>query len=527
MIAYAGTSPLTRMIARRDRVRIAVWVLAIVLMVVVSAASTIGLYPTQADLDKAAEASRDNPAALAFNGPDVALDTIGGQVAFQVGAIGLTFVGLMSLLMMSRLTRGEEDSGRLELVRAMPVGRHAPIAAAVWVVGAMNVAVGALVAISLITLELPTMGSLILGASFTALGLFFIGVTLVAAQVTENPRVVSGISGAVLGLSFLVRAIGDVGDGTLSWFSPIGLAQKSRPYGGDVWWPLLLCVAFATGLAAIGASLASRRDFGAGLIAPRAAPASGAPTLGSPHGLAVRLQRGVVWWWAVGVFLAGVAYGSIADSIEDFIADSEALEDIVARVGAATVVDAYLATTLLILALIGAGCGLQAVQRLRSEESERRAEPVLSTRTSRWRWAGSHLAVAYGGTALVLAAGGFGAGLIYGLIIGDLGQVGRLLAAALAYTPAAWVMIAIGVALFGLAPRWTMLAWAPLSACFVIGLLGDLLGLPQWLEDLSPFERTPSVPAVDLALGPLVVMTIIGVGVTWLGLVGLQRRDIG
>jgi ABC-2 type transport system permease protein len=290
---------------------------------------------------------------------------------------------------------------------------------------------------------------------------------------------------------------------------------------------LFLCVALAVGLAAIGAALASRRDFGAGLIAPRAGPASGAPSLGTPLGLAVRLQRGVVWWWAVGVFLAGVAYGSIAESIEDFIADSEALEDIVARVGAATVVDAYLATTLLILALLAAGCGLQAVQRLRSEESERRAEPVLSTRTSRWRWAGSHLAVAYGGTVLVLAAGGFGAGLIYGLIIGDLGQVGRLLAAALAYTPAAWVMIAIGVALFGFAPRWTMLAWAPLSVCFVIGLLGDLLGLPRWLEDLSPFERTPSVPAVDLALGPLIVMTVVGIGVTWLGLAGFQRRDIG
>ncbi len=135
--------------------------------------------------------------------------------------------------------------------------------------------------------------------------------------------------------------------------------------------------------------------------------------------------------------------------------------------------------------------------------------------------------MAYGGTLLVLAAGGFGAGLVYGLIIGDLGQIGRLLAAALAYAPAAWLITAIGVALFGLAPRWTMLAWAPLSLCFVIGLLGDLLGLPQWLEDLSPFERTPSVPAVDLTLVPLAVMTLIGAGVTWLGLVGLQRRDVG
>ncbi len=301
----------------------------------------------------------------------------------------------------------------------MPVGRGAPIAAAVWVVAAMNIAVGALTAASLIVLDLPTMGSLVLGASFTALGFFFVGVTLVAAQITETPASSVGIAGGVLGLSFVLRAIGDVGDGTLSWFSPIGIAEKSRPYGGDVWWPLLLLVALAAGLAVVAAWLAARRTSAPDSSRPRPGPATASPAMGSPIGLAVRLQRGIVWWWGVAVFLAGVAYGSIADSIEDFIADSEALEDIVARVGADSVVDAYLATTMLILALIAAGCGLQAVQRLRSEESDRRAEPVLATGTSRWRWAGSHLAVAFGGTALVLAAGGLGAGLIYGLVVGD------------------------------------------------------------------------------------------------------------
>ena len=199
----------------------------------------------------------------------------------------------------------------------------------------------------------------------------------------------------------------------------------------------------------------------------------------------MRLQRGIVWWWAVGLFAAGVAYGSIADSIEDFIADSEALEDIVAQVGADTVVDAYLATSLVILALIGPDAVCRPCNGCGPRRASSRGEPVLSTRTSRWRWAGSHLAVAFGGTALVLAAGGLGTGLVYGLIIGDLGQVGRLLGAALAYVPAAWVLMAIAVALFGLTPRWTMLAWAPLSLCFVIGMLGDVLDLPQWVESTS------------------------------------------
>jgi polyether ionophore transport system permease protein len=136
--SFTGTADLTRFALRRDRVRIAVWVIAIVVLVIITAASTKSLFPTQADLDQAAAASQDNPAALAFNGPAVALNTMGGQIAFQVGAVGLTVVGLMSLLMVGRLTRGEEESGRLELIRSMAVGRHAPLAAAVIVVGAWS-----------------------------------------------------------------------------------------------------------------------------------------------------------------------------------------------------------------------------------------------------------------------------------------------------------------------------------------------------------------------------------------------------
>ena len=51
---FVGTAPLTRFALRRDRVRIVVWIAAIVLLVVTTVQSIKGLYPTQLDLDKAA-----------------------------------------------------------------------------------------------------------------------------------------------------------------------------------------------------------------------------------------------------------------------------------------------------------------------------------------------------------------------------------------------------------------------------------------------------------------------------------------
>ena len=154
-------------------------------------------------------------------------------MAFQTGAIGIVVVALMNLLMIGRLTRGEEEAGRLELLRSLPVGRHAASSAAILTVAGMDVIVGVLATLTLLTQGLPTMGSLVFGLSFLLSGLLFAGVAMVAAQVSENTRVVYGIAGAVLGAAFVLRAVGDIGDGTVSWFSPIGWAQKARPFAAS------------------------------------------------------------------------------------------------------------------------------------------------------------------------------------------------------------------------------------------------------------------------------------------------------
>ena len=498
------------------------------MLVLVTAGSTIGLYPTQASLDEAAAAARDNPAALAFNGPDVALDTIGGQVAFQVGAVGLTFVGLMSLLLVVRLTRSEEDSGRLELVRAMPVGRHASLAAALVVVGGADLLVGVLVSVVLLLSDLPVAGSIVLGASFTAAGLVFAGVAALTAQVTENPRVASGLAGAVLGASFLVRAVGDAGSGALSWASPIGWAQKARPYGGDVAsWPLGLCLVVAAVLGLAARWLEARRDFAAGLVPPRPGPARAAPGLRSPLALAFRLQRGAVVWWTVSVVAMAVAWGSLANSIEEFTKDNQSLQDVLARSGSASVTDGYLSTTLLFSALIAGGAALQIVTRLRTEETEHRGDTVLATPVTRSGWAGGHLAAAFTGSGLAVVAGGLGLGATYGLVIGDAGQVPRLVGASLVYLPPVWLLAGLAVALLGAAPRWVAAAWGVWAACLVLGLFGTLIEVPEAVRDLSPFEAVPSLPAESMHLVPVVLVAAVTVALVATGLTTLRRRDLG
>ena len=525
MTGLAGTSALVRAHVHRDRVRIAVWVLSIVGLVAAATSSVKALYPTPADLDAAARAAQSSAVAKVFKGPAQALDTIGGQVAFQIVVFGIVAVGLMTLLMVVRLTRAEEESGRLELIRALPVGRRAPLAAALLVVGAMDVGVGVLVTLTLLAYALPTGGSIVIGVSFVVVGFVFASIAAVTAQLTENARVASGLAGAALALSFLLRAIGDVGNGTLSWLSPIGWAHKARPYAGEQWWPLLLAVGLSAALVMVAVRLLDHRDLDAGLIAPRAGPATASPSLSTVGGLALRLQRGGVLWWGLGVLVLGVGYGSVTGSIEDFVSGNQTIQDVIAR-GTGSLVDSFLATALLILALVTAGFAVQAVGRLRTEEASGRAEVLLATATSRRRWAGSHLAVAFGGTAVVLAAGGIGLGLLASVTTSDMSQLPRVAVAALAYVPPVWILAAIAVALFGLAPQWTALAWAPLAMCVVIGMFGSLLDLPSVVLHLSPFEWTPSVPAAGWDGLPIVVLTAIGAGVAVIGLASFDRRDL-
>ena len=99
--------------------------------------------------------------------------------------------------------------------------------------------------------------------------------------------------------------------------------------------------------------------------------------------------------------------------------------------------------------------------------------------------------------------------------------------AALACWPAVMVLVGVAVALFGWLPRLAIpLTWGVLAAMWFIVILGDALHLPGWLLDVLPFPATPYQPFEPLTWTPLVVMTLIAVGLTWTGIDRFARRDV-
>lgn len=521
-----GTGRLIAISLRRERVRLTIWAGAIIAMVWVSALSVKGLFATQAKLDAAAIASA-NPAIVAFNGPAYALDTIGGQIAFQIGAPGLTIVGLMTLLIVVRLTRGEEEPGRLELVRSLPVGRRAPLVAAAAIGLGLSLATAVGSAAALLANGQAFAGSVAFGLEVGAVGGFFVGVALVAAQVTENARLASGLAGAVLATSFIIRAIGDMRGNWLSWLSPIGWAQQLSAFAAERWWTLTLDLVAIAALAATALALLDRRDLGSGLISPRPGPTEARATLRSPTALAFRLQRGAILGWSTGIAAAGATYGLITNAVAGFVRDNPEMADFLTSANGASLIDSYLATSTHVTALIATTAAVQSVLRLRSEETSMRAEPVLATAVSRAEWARAHVSAAVVTAVCVLAALGLGLGLSAAAVSGHWSIVGEVLVASFIHLPAMVLAIGFTLALCGRLPKFAMASWALVAIGLVVALFGPVLRLPHWAFDLSPFEHVPLAPAQSVRALPLVILLLVGAILTATGIDGYRRRDIG
>ncbi len=530
MSGLVGTGMLVRLALRRDRITLPVWVAVFVATAASSAAATIGLYPTVESRVRAAAGLNGSPALVALYGRVYDPTSLGAIAMLKLSGFGGVLVALLAVLTVVRHTRADEETGRRELLAGNVVGRLAPLAAALIVALVANLTLGLGTGIALAGAGLPVPGSFAFGLAWAGVGVVFAAVAAVAAQLTTGARGARGLAVGVIGVVYVLRAVGDTASGSaslLTWGSPIGWGQQVRPYAGDRWWVLLVTTGFALGVVAVAVTLVRARDVGAGMIPDRPGRASATSRLASPVALAWRLHRGVLLAWTAGMLITGPVLGSIVSNLGDFFDSPAAREMIVKLGGEKGLVDAFVAAEMGMVGIIVSAYGVSAVLRMRSEETGRRAEAVLAGATTRARWAGGHVGVVLVGSTLLMVIFGIGVGLAQAAQVGDAGEVGRALGAALVQLPAIWVPIGLTVAAFGLAPRLAGAGWMVLVGFLLLGELGPLLGLDQWLMNLSPYTHVPRLPGADWAAAPLVALAATAGVLTAIGLAAFARRDIG
>lgn len=530
MNAFTGTGAMVRLALRRDRVALPVWLAIFVMIAVASASATVGLYPDEASRVKAANTVNLATSLVALYGRIYDTSSIGALAIFKLTGTLAIFVAVLAILTVVRHTRAEEETGRGELVGATVVGRLAPLAAALAVTIGASVALGVLTALGMVAAGLPAGGSWAFGLAWTGIGLSFAAIGAVAAQLTSSARAASGLAIAFLGLSYVVRAVGDTagagGPRWATWLSPFGWSQQIHAYAGNRWWVALVIVGFTAVVVTVAGGLMASRDAGGGVLPVRLGPPRAAASLCGSPSLAWRLQRGSLIGWSAGFALLGLFFGSITSSVSGFMDSPQAREVFLKLGGEKGLTEAYLAATLSLVGVIASAYGVQAAMRLRSEEAQQRVEPLLATGTTRISWVLSHTVVALLGTTVLMLVHGAAIGLAYGVQVKDGSQIGRMILAALAQVPAAWVLVGLVVCVFGVAPRLAIAGWVAYVLFIVLGEVGPLMQLDQWVMNLSPYAHVPRLPGGPVEALPLVVL----VGVTGLlialGLVAFRRRDV-
>lgn len=528
--SLVGTGTLIRLILRRDRISLLIWVIGFALLVIGVASSVPVTYHTALARQAVEVETAGNPTELILLGP-VFNSSIGGILAWRVRGWGAIGIGLAGLLTIIRHTRVEEESGRRELLGSTVVGRNASLTAALLVTFGASLVLAALTAGGLIGLGLPAAGSIALGLSIAAYGWIFAAIAAVFAQVTQSAGVARGWVGSLLALLYLLRAVGDTGGPSwVSWISPFGWVESVRPYAHERWWPFAFVLGLVLVLIVAAYALAARRDMGAGLLQERLGPAKASSGLRSPLALAWRLHRGTLLAWTIGAAGFGVALGGVAQSASNQINASSQLHTLIARMGGnGSPVDGFFALLIYLLAQVVAGYAISATLRLRSEEVAMRTDPVLTLPVSRTRWASSHLIIVAIGPAVVLAVLGLSMGLIYGLSIGNVGNaLPSLLAATMVRLPAIWVLAGIAAALYGLLPRFAASAsWVVLAVLLLLELAAELQLVSSSMLNISPFAVTPGLPVAAWTVAPLIWLVGIAAVLTGIGLVSFRHRDVG
>ena len=506
---WTGVGRLLRLALRRDRIRLGVWI-SILTLTMVYAPNAIKLaYPEEAQ-----RLARVNllktPAGMMLGGPMFGgkETDLGAMMANELMLTLIVAASIMSILTVIRHTRAEEESGAAELVLSSVVGRYARTTAALILVGGVNAILAVTMTVAMSSTEFAVADTAGMCLGVTGVSMVFGAVAAVTAQLWRQARTATGAAMAVLALAALVRGIGDVinnSGSALSWFSPIAWAQQMRPFVELRWWPLALLGLLTLGLIALAVVLESRRQYDDGTI-PSTGERPNAHPLKSVFGLHLTLQRGQIVGWSIGLFLSGLAFGSMTKSLLDAAEENELL----ARVLEAQGTDGVYTTMAQFLAAATTAYVVAAVLRVYGDEESGLGEAVLAGSVSRWRWLLSAVAAALLGSTVLMFFAGLGNGLGAGITLGEPHTVWRLTLAGLAFVPA--MAVIAGVAALAVALRHPWIGWLAVTFVITSLYLGALLRLPKWLIDASPVGRTTA--PTDFPLTAMAVMAVVAVALT-------------
>jgi ABC-2 type transport system permease protein len=508
------------------------WLVVLVLVSSLSALVVVQYRYTFSDPAQIAslEVLAHNPAIRVLFGVPLALDSAGGFTVWRTGTFAAVMVAAWGLLVATRITRGEEQSGRWALLLTSKYRLLSVVVQHLAVLLGTQMIMGSALAVALIVAGAGTRGALIYGAGIAVVGALFVAVGTWCAQLVDDRRIASGIATAFLGVGLLMRMVADGAEqlSWLAWLTPFGLLAEAEPYAANRLLPLVVMAVMVVAAAGLTVVAAAHRDVGSGLIAGRTTRPGRFRLLRSVPGFAMRRTLPSAFGWAAGLGAYFMLIGLLARSLTDFLVANPRFAELAAQAGfdGLTTVQGYAAA---LFALLAVPLGVFAASRLSvdaADEVQGRLAAVFSRPLSRSRWSLVHLAVLV--VFLVALAAAAAVATVAGTaLVGANLQMSEALAGTLNVVPVAALCLGAAQLAMGWMPRAVLAVGAtPAAGGFLLTVLAQTFGWPDWLGQLSPFAHLAAVPATSPNWTSAAGMMGIAAVFAGFGIAGFVRRDL-
>ena len=475
------------------------------------------------------QAMAGNPIEKIFLGQAAVLDDPGGFAVWRTGTAVLVLASVWIMLATTRITRGEEDAGRWNLLlggrlRLADVVLRCLIA----LIGSATL-IGVAVGAALIAARTDMVGSALHAAGISCVALTFATTALLAAQVMPGRSSATGLTFAALGVGLILRMIADSSPqlAWLAWATPFGLSARTAPYADNRIGPLIVLSAFPIVLAGAALLAARHRDLGDGIVTVSGERRPRVRLLHSIAGFAVRRSARTTLGWATGIAASFFVAGALLVSVLEYFQTNPRIAELAAAAGITgpESVNAFAAP---LFSLLPVPTGLYAATRLATmvaDEQAGRWTLLFAQPISRVRLLSAEIAVTVGGVIVLhcSAAVAFWTGAI---ITGTPLQFADALAGTLNSLPVALLAVAAAALGIGwLPPAALAIGALPIVGGFLVTAITQSTSSPAWVASLSPWTHLAAVPDAPPNWGATTIFLLIGAILTGLGVYGYVQRD--
>lgn len=471
-----------------------------------------------------------NPAIRTLFGPPVALDDPGGFTVWRVGTVLAVLAATWAALTATRLTRGDEETGRWDLLLAGRLRLRSLVGRTLAVLLAASAAVGLAAGLGLLLPGAALRGAVLFGTGLAGTGMVGAAWGVLAAQLLAERRSAGGLAVAVVLGGLLARMVADgvPALGWLSWTTPFGVLGRIAPFAEDRTLPLLVLGGLVALPSALALALASGRDVGSGRLPARDRRPTPSRLLGSLTGLAVHRTRRPLLVWCLGLTAYFLLIGLLATSMTDFLRDNPAIARLAAGAGLVQLgsVEGYVSALYSLLAVPIGAFAAARIAALAGDEVAGRLALLCSSPVGRARIAATEAAAV--ATAVVVLAGATGLATWAGTEWAGAGLgLGDALAGALSVVPVALLCLAAALAALGWAPSAVLaIGSLPAAGGFLLLVLADTFGWPGALRWFSPFAHLAAVPAEPWDVAGAAGMLLVAGAVAVAGCRSYAHRDL-